>query len=591
MGVEVVIRPSRWRYCYALELFAIVPNSAPANRVLHLGVNPKVVETTVESAVSETFTAGGVVIEETGLTVADIEIQGTFGLALKRGQNVAGEWIFADGNVLFEHFVAFFDLWSIYKANPQLNATVLMVWHDFIRDKHWVVYPRRIRVPRNAAESRVHRTYDIALRAVAPFESTIKGFFDDGVLGAIKGGVAGAVDALNMVTGYAEDARAFLAETNNYIEGISRDALTAVDALVAAGAGILNGTSETLRAPLRIAQDWTTAIARWTGVLEDALDSDRWSPGSVQARRSLANLDTARSIQTETESLTADPDLWSPTFDERSGARRGAIAGATRPLIDDEVAAGTTTGGGAGLASRVTPGSADRRATERSRAARAQGGPGSTSPGARRYRGQRAVTVREGDSIIGIAVRELGSPDAWVDILDANPDLRPPYISLVALPGTVQPGGTLIVPTVEDVNAAGGPGPALGEDADTAFLGTDFALGEDGEWAVDPTTGDIALVRGVDNVVQAVERVRWRTVLGENLLYPHLGIAAPIGRPGSPGVPAAIAVSARAALATDDRITGVQQVETVVDGDQVSIEFHAAIRGVSGRRVLRQPVR
>lgn len=588
MAVETQVRPSRWRYTYAVGLMALAPSpgnpaGAAASYVVNLPMNPRVHTVKAEGAVSETFTAGGVVIEEDGFIVHDIEVEGTCGLSMKRGQAADGTWIFADGNVLFEELNKVFDKWSEGKKNAAINATFVMTWHDFIRDRHYVVYPKQHEVPRDAGSSRIHRVYKFTLRAVGTVETTLRSFFDDGVLGDIRDAVTTAIDCLNAATGYAEDARAFIAEADAYVAGINRDAVAALDAMVAAGAGIITGVQRFMALPRRIADDWQVAIDRWVGALEAALETRPWLPGDPDAERNLAALDVARAAGDEVRILRANRDVWSPTFDEQAAERDSALEGATTPLTDAEIAAGGTAGA-PGLASRVTPGTAARITTERSRAAGAR-------PTRTRYTGQRAVTIRQGDTMVGIAVRELGSPSSWIDILDANPDLRPPYISAAGHPGTVGPGDTLIVPTAGGGTDLAGDGPALGVDPEAEFLGIDFELDANGEWLADSAASDGRKVRGVDNLVQAIERIKFRTPLGENLLYPHVGIVAPVGRPRSPGTPAAVALAARTVLAQDDRIAGINGIETVDAGDALYVEIDTTVRGSSGRRVLRQPVR
>ncbi len=587
------VRPSRWRLTYALELLA-VEGSKAANRVLGLPLNPEAVTYAPHAATEVSPTVGGVAVEQSGFILTDIEVKGTAGLATKRGWSAgtleaAGDLIQADGNRLHEELRRFFSIYDFLMSQPETNYRFILAWHDHIQGRHYMVVPTSgFVVRRDAAQHRRHRAFEFRLQAVADYHAARRAFFDDGVLATIRRGVGRAIDAVRMISGYVEDARAFVAEAEAFVVGPLRAALAAADELVAAGTALVEGTLQFMAAPLGAARAWVDAIDRWGVALEAALERG-WDNVEAAADALLAQRDLQQSMAAEAAGLLAQPDIWAQGVDDREADMAALRLGPAAQVAADEATARPTS-----TLARGLEGDSARRVVEAARAGEAERVDpvtGRTLP-ARRWTGVRRYLVRAGDTLVGIATRELGSPSEWEAILRANPDLRAPYISLAGLPATVRPGDYLLVPSADtaELGAASG-GPGLAQDPERALLGVDFALDAEGEWTADGERVGVRLIGGFDNYVQGVGRIRLATELGENLLYPHVGMARPIGERAGQAQLESVAVSARAAVAQDPRTAEIQPTEVDAADGRLDIVLRARPRGSTGWRALRQPVR
>lgn len=164
----------------------------------------------------------------------------------------------------------------------------------------------------------------------------------------------------------------------------------------------------------------------------------------------------------------------------------------------------------------------------------------------------------------------------WPDVVEAN-RLRAPYFSPASLPGTVAPGGKIVVPVAtgidQDVFATVGSGNAtIGASQQEDAYGYDILSDPTEGYAIDKEHGstDFRLVGGNALMLQAVER-RVQTPVGENLVWPADGL------PFQPGSTNALEnqvlgrLSIRQCLRRDPRVDSVGQMTVLVDGDQLQL--------------------
>lgn len=108
--------------------------------------------------------------------------------------------------------------------------------------------------------------------------------------------------------------------------------------------------------------------------------------------------------------------------------------------------------------------------------------------------------------------------------------------------------------------------------AETRAYGFDMlaVFRQDGrcEAALD-ATGDIAVVRGVENLFQAVT-LRSRCPIGEHPFHRRYGMAAPVGRPFTDDVGVLYSFAIRQSLLSDPRIDKVRNVQLNLKGDTVT---------------------
>jgi hypothetical protein len=594
--------PSRFNLTYAFELVAV--DAAPAtvlgalglggagaNRVVNLPMQPNRYEVDEQPAQLITPTVGGVSVEESGFVLRQVTIAGTCGLKPKRGWSAgtpaaAGDLIYADGNTLWRELRSLFRLYAYFRANPAAApAKYVMAFHDFVNDDHWIVVPTSFRSPREAAAWRLHYPYEIAFTAVADYDNASKNFFDDGILGEITGGLAKARALINKITGYVEDARAFVGAVNAAISGAILGTIGAVTNLLAAANDLKNGVRDFINLPKKIAAGIQSLIDQWHQLVEDQEAASPWSPASQVASERLAGLEVAGQMADALDGLLA-ADVWQRSWRETSDEQAVLQAGEanlTRAELTAVASRGqlgaTTAAAARALAARATPGSASRLA----------GPPRRQGRNRRAYTGQRSYIIRGGDTLLSIAAREMGDPDAWMDLRDANA-LRYPYVTVLRLPGTVAPGDQIMIPTTAAApGVTGTRGIDGSEPNEDQVLGVDMLLTDEGEWQIDPTGTDVLKVRGAACYEQDL-RIKLETPLGTNMLYPHVGILTPIGQPNGRGLPQAVALSVRTAVIQDPRTASLGPLVVRDAGDGVAVEITAYPRGSRDGRVLKKAV-
>ena len=583
--------PSRFNLTYAFELVAVGSNGGGANRVVNLPMQPNRYEVDEQPGQIITPTVGGVSVEESGFILRSCTVAGTCGLAPKRGWSAgtpsdSGGLIYADGNSLWRELRSLFRLYAHFRANPdKAPAKYVMAFHDFVNDDHWIVVPQSFRSPREASAWRLHYPYEIAFTAVADYDNATKNLFDDGIFGEIKGVLGKARAIIAKITGYVEDARAFVGAVNSAVSGIILGTIGAVTNLLAAANDLKNGIRDFINLPKKIAAAIQDLVDQWHQLVEDQEAASPWSPASQVASERLAGLEVAGQMADALDGLLA-ADVWSKSWRETSNGQAVLQAGeanltrAELSSVANRGQAGAIRESAArALTARATPGSA----------ARLSGPPRRQGRSRRVYTGQRSYVVRGGDTLMGIAVREMGVPDGWMDIRDANA-LKYPYITTLGLPGTVAQGDTIMIPVAgAQPSTVAARGPDGAESTDEQILGVDCLLTSEGEWVVDPTGTDVQRVRGTACYEQDL-RIKFDTQLGTNLLYPHVGILAPVGQQNGAGVPQAVALSVRTVVVQDPRTANIGPLAVRDTGDGVEVEITAYPRGSRDGRVLRKAV-
>ncbi|WP_295455819.1 DUF2634 domain-containing protein [uncultured Thiodictyon sp.] len=177
----------------------------------------------------------------------------------------------------------------------------------------------------------------------------------------------------------------------------------------------------------------------------------------------------------------------------------------------------------------------------------------------------KQATIGQGDDLRALAQRELDDAARWVDLARLN-DLRLPFIvasykSADRLPHTAIWGDTILIPWVG--NSARVPTPIDN-------FGVDLALPH-GRLAA-TASGDLALVVGADNVVQALSH-RIRTPRGEITYHPEYGshVALALGLPTQPFISLMAATWVYECLAEEPRIARVLAVDARASGDALQV--------------------
>lgn len=582
-------QPSRWRLTYGVELqlYSNDGTQRVASTYVNLPINPTRYAPGMRFATEIKPTIGGVSAEEGGIVNFDFTVQGTCGLAPKQGWSPAelkgnslsgGGIFFADGNTIFRELRRLF---LVYDAAIKAGGSVRprMVWHDWTEDDHWIVIPNAFNFDRDAASTRMHYDYEMEFTYVGvDANPSIPG--EAQVVRTVEGLVGNAVGAINLITSFATDAAALITEANGLVTTTTNAVLGAVASLATASAGIRQGIRDTIALPQTVVAAYGRLVQAWKGALGADLDAVGWDPINPAGSIAAARYALAASMETQFDVLLAQPDVFGDTLGDVTGRNAGLFQGDLL-LSDTEIAAAdaalaTNRGPQSSFTARATPGSAQRRGALATLSA---GRAGATPRG---YTGSVVYTVVAGDTILGIAQREMGDGNLWPDIAALN-NLVAPYITPLGLPGTVRPGASILVPT-NGAQPGAPPKPAQLTEAELAaqVLGIDLKIDEAGTWLVDPASGaDYLTIAGVPNYIQALGLIRFRTEVGSNLVFPWLGIFAPIGSPNGPQMPEAIALSIRRAALSDSRTADVGNFQVNDEGDTVRVEMDVFPRGTS----------
>jgi len=577
--VEPIERPSRWRLTYCFEIVAMSGGGRGANRVWNFPVNPSRTFMHTRPAVELVYTNGGVSVHESGFVPRDVRISGSMGLERKAGwaledtseHNPATGIVYRDGNALYDEMHKVFEwYWKTKRSQDAANRWML-VFHDFRRDRHWVIVPTDIESDRETRSHRLHYPYELAFTAIADYDTLEPGGIA-GVLAAIRKGIELIQNVIGTVTGWIKDAAALIREIDAAISGLVNAVVNGMNELRNALTDLVQAGRNFLSLPRRTARNYLAALdnlngelRRGLGLSEQAGDQgEPWSPTNSSASRLAAFYSSTRQLEAAVNSLLADRNLWAPDMQDARN-RRDRLATGEAGLT----AAETAGEGSLSLAARAMPGSGQRAALRRLERTRARPA----------YTGVREYVVQRDDSLRRIAVRELGDASLWADIADLN-NLRPPYVSRAALPGTVMPGRSILLPTLDrPVGAVGGESV---EDIEIDALGVNWELTDEGEFQPNAARNGCDLVRGMPCYIQALEKVRFRTRVGDNPVFPDVGILAPVGHKNGAGMVQAVALSVRRACLTDPRTQSVVDLAVNDEGDGVTVEVSVQPRAMSG---------
>ncbi|HKT53696.1 MAG TPA: hypothetical protein VJP88_04550 [Caulobacteraceae bacterium] len=189
--------------------------------------------------------------------------------------------------------------------------------------------------------------------------------------------------------------------------------------------------------------------------------------------------------------------------------------------------------------------------------------------------GYRLVTVKYGDNLRKIAIRELGDADQWRDLITIN-GLTFPYVTsdpALASATCILAGGQIKVPAPSTTYSAV-------DDPDRVY-GVDLLL-SDGQLQV--ANGDLATVAGADNLRQAY-RNRIDTPLGDLEFHQDYGcqVHELKGDKNTPYVATLGSAFVAGALMNDPRTQAVPSATVQVVGD--TLEITATAQPIAGSSV------
>ena len=185
--------------------------------------------------------------------------------------------------------------------------------------------------------------------------------------------------------------------------------------------------------------------------------------------------------------------------------------------------------------------------------------------------------VTGGDTIRTLALKYLGDEAQWKKLALMN-NLKPPYISAVGGDGVLKPGGTILIPRTTASTVALSVSRTVNPDASSEALrpmmkryGRDLRLLEAGGELRDFTTtsgGDIDVVEGIDNVIQAI-KIKFSTEVGELPTHPSFGAKYSVGTKLGMATVQEFALNTRRTFFQDPRIEEINSMEIFAVGDQL----------------------
>lgn len=198
--------------------------------------------------------------------------------------------------------------------------------------------------------------------------------------------------------------------------------------------------------------------------------------------------------------------------------------------------------------------------------------------------------VSGGETIRTLALKYLGDEAAWKKLAIMN-NLKPPYISANGGDGVLKPGDSILVPqrtTADSLSVSRTVNPDASSKAQRPMMkryGRDLLLQEvGGELADFATTsgGDLDMVEGVDNVIQAV-KIKFSTEQGELPTHPLFGAKYPVGTKLGMATVQEFALNTRQTFFQDPRIEEILSMEIYASGDQLFIKSHLKLIGIDAQ--------
>lgn len=512
----------------------------------------------------------GVVAEENGIIIREIQLTGTPGFATKTsasflgvgGREVGG--VRLSGNLHFHALRKLFRTYSALKKDPARGPRIKMVFHCLKDDDHFVVVPRSFETPRDARNTRVHYEYRISLAAVENSERDFTRPSDP----------FGLADVLRVINEAFNDARAFFAEITADLSTLKRK-IGNIQAVMINVSGFLNAVGNFVRGAGEVIQFGLQQAVNVIDQLDRAADqlTDSLFDGTFGT---LGNgLRSMRMLTNSLQRIAAFGDRFVNSAEDRIDRIRRDFAG-ERSLTAGDIAQGEA-GSSIGTTTRVARGSSNLLDLPD-------------------FSGVRVVTLSRTDTIDSLAARFSIPPELIVIIND----LSFPYITDGGGPGMLMPGDSILIPVTDSSSGDDESSPPPAGDfltAEEAMYGRDLALDPDlldiGRLEIKPDLArggfDAETVSGIKNVVQGLHIIVY-TERGSTIYIPDLGIRRTVGIKGTIRHLVLAGLNLRTAILQDPRIDSIQDSNVVLNEDVVEQEVTPVLKGQRDQITLVQPI-
>lgn len=317
------------------------------------------------------------------------------------------------------------------------------------------------------------------------------------------------------------------------------------NAIDLAGAGVavasvavngVAGLGRMLLRPLDALNNVTSALNELSEGLRDLIDL----PSDLLNRVS----NTALNLRTTAKRLEGDIERFPDSMSEQSKALKRAIAGAEDAQMQIESVIGTTGG-------QVT-----EEDTEDPSLYPAPPPNQEISTASQAQASVTSYRLRHGESLESIARRIFNDSDRWVELQDLNG-----WLDAQRLPSgrLARAGDLILIPSQQELEPQRRGLDPYGVDLNVDLNG-ELKLGVD----------DLILIRGIDNVEQAIQH-RLKTTINKTPLLKRYGLPNILGRRVSSNLIGLVSAHIREQVLLDSRIESIPAIEFLDDGDSLAV--------------------
>lgn len=527
---------------------------------------------------SVTPTIGGLIAEERGWLWNEIEVRGTFGLQAKASLDISlkpeppplgGVALLAGAGLSGPGWTRrlvrnYFEKYAEMKANPLYASQILMIWHDFKTDDHWIVVPETIEIARTP-QRRFQYPFDMRFKAIDKAEnfasfiglplSNLSGF------GKIASLISSVNSGLALANSAVQEGSEVLGEARYYAAGID-SVLSKVTDITRSADDFVNGATETISIGRLFINSAAAQLQEQLALIEDI----EGLPDAVRQNYQMA-LDGL-------DAIASQRAAFGTTYDSATNTINTSEKGAARTSAADRDAAEAA---GPPLSAAALD-YATVRSTDNALIDAGAVAKGRTFGD---YTSFKSYSITSVDTLQGIAARFLKDGGRWYDIAIIN-GLQAPYISDTGAPGTVGVGDVISIPVVGG-NAQNAIVSGEGDDPGSDLLGTDLGLVQDPnsipgrplvDLAIDKRTyRDCLSIEGVPNLVQALQLRSW-TEQGSMPLAPGYGLPRAIGvNMQGPARTKLYELAVRRSILDDTRVSSIGAVRLTIENDVIDADM------------------
>lgn len=190
------------------------------------------------------------------------------------------------------------------------------------------------------------------------------------------------------------------------------------------------------------------------------------------------------------------------------------------------------------------------------------------SPEVYSFTGLLPYLVKGTDTLQSIAVSELGDTFLWPNIASINNIVDNSELIV---------GSVIYIPTQADVIDPNADIYVISEDVLRDPYGSDLQIDNNGNLIVQEN-GDLAVITGVDNVIQAID-MRLMTDVGSVITQTAYGLISGVGIAGTTMALSYIRMNLKASLIQDSRIEDIKNIETIMNKSKIQIAMDVNVVG------------